>query len=137
MAVPHPDKALNSILGLGLVTNVTESELHNATFNGHKYHDTLPSPCSSDISGSLTSKSILSASSVSSNEPGEIDASAHFNVQLPEPFHPPSIAQANTKLEIKPRALPYVFGLPLVPQEQATSAIDPQDKYVSFLDHML
>lgn len=142
--LPHPDKGLDPVLETESIgTTVTSGAIHlhlspaNTAVDGHEYHETPSPPFSSGGSGSTSASESTSASTVDFEVPDDIDEGKHLQVQLPKPFYPPSIAQADKNLEIKPRELSAVLGLPPVPQEKAISAIDPQDKCVTFSDCML
>jgi hypothetical protein len=92
----------------------------------------------SDDSGFTSGAECTSpASSVRSGLHGDPDEGRHYEMQLPKPFYPPSMAQVDEKVDGKPRLLPANFNLPKVPQERAISAIDPQDKWVIFISYML
>jgi hypothetical protein len=105
-------------------------------FDRHDDDHTL-SYSSSDGFGSTSTSTPAGTSPASSVGSDDKDEGMHCEVQLPEPFYPPSMAQVDKKVKIKPRALPVVLGLPSVSWEHAISTIDPQDKCVIFVDHLL
>lgn len=82
----------------------------------------------SDDSGSTSEAESSPASSVASGLQDDPDGGHYYEVQLPIPFYPPSMAQADERVEAKPRLLPAKFSLPKVPQERTVSAIDLQDE---------
>jgi hypothetical protein len=131
---PHP------YMGLDPVLAANDDGTHPANkviLDGHEYRDTLSSSSSSDDFGPTSiAESSSPASSLGSDLQDDTDEGKHFEVQLPEPFYPPSMAQADNKFDVKPRALPFDLGLPLVPQGKASIAIDPQDKCVFFADDL-
>jgi hypothetical protein len=142
--LPHPNKGLNPVLeieSIGTTVTLGATQLHlssaNAAVDGPEYRDTLSPPLSSGGSGSTSASESTSTSTVDFEVPDDIDEGEHFKVQLPKPFYPPSIAQADKNLEIKPRALPAALCLPSVPQEKVISVIDPKDKCVTFSDCMM
>jgi len=104
--------------------------------DGYLSNDALSLP--SDGSGPTSvAESTSPASSVGSDLPDDTDEGKLCEVQLPKPFYPPSMAQASQKVGAKPRELPANLGLPVVPREKATSAIDPQDKWVILVGYLL
>ena len=138
--LPHPNKGQDPVLEIESTVTLG-AHLHlspaNAAVDEHEYRDTPSPPFSSGGSGSASASESTSASTVDFEVPDDIDEGEDLQVQLPKPFYPPSIAQADGNLEIKPRALSAVLGLPPVPQEKVISVIDPQDKCVTFSGCML
>lgn len=96
--------------------------------DGHEYPDTQSLSSSSNDFDISFPTSASPASSAYSDLRDEADHRKRFEVQLPEPFYPPWMAQVDKEVALKPRKLPVDLGLPAVPEEKAGSIIDIQDK---------
>jgi hypothetical protein len=129
---------VSPVLAAGAPLTVTYGAPANKlAIDEHDNTDTLSISSSSD--GSVTTSiagSTSPASSIVSDSRDHTDEAKSCEVQLPTPFYPPSLAQVDKEIEIQPRGLPADLGLPSVPQDKATNAIDPQDKCVIFVNYL-
>ena len=114
-----------SAAGLLLITNNDDRRPREVAFN-ERDALSLPSDDSGSTSGAECTSPASSVRSGLQDDPDE--GNQYYEVQLPKPFYPPSMAQADERIDAKPRLLPANLSLPKVPQERAISVIDPQDK---------
>ena len=96
---------------------------------------------SSDESLPTSAEGSISTSPSSVELDNKIDAKTEGDVvQLPVPFYPPSLVQADSNYGVDcliPRRLPSTLNLPPVPNVKANVGIDKLDMYVSPLPLLL